>query len=644
MQLVRADIVLISLACIWSVISEDCRLTTDGTCASMGSSVLQKNSGSEIALEELQRNASMIEASEESASSSVCGSGEEVESTNCLGTSLVKEQARATVRMMMGGCCTAWLVKSATTSQGALMLSTGHCGARTSASFEFNYIGAGCGKGATQKVSCQGTRLSVEQTMDEQAIYELEKSCTVADTIQPIKLDIGRPDPDEGMYLIGHPNCRPQLLSHQEVHDDGHHCEVRSFFNSRGSERVTYYCDTQGGNSGSPVFSARTGYAFAIHSHGGCNGNQMSANSGGLLKNKGIVAAFDQFKIPYVNRASTDIFKYEKFVNEAQCLDHSQMTTLQQKSLDECKKLCVGSLTCVGIEYSASAQTCLVNYRSSSTVGTCQGDSKYYRRADTLTTSLKHVGPTTTTTTTTTPCRTCPPNVVDCDFEQGYCGWTPDAKKVWTVGSSTPSSQTGPQKGDHTPNGKNFVFLESSSPNYPSKSFSLTGPSFGAIKSPVTFEFWYNMYGSTMGTIVLETYNGAAWSKLWEMQGDKGDTWLRASVSLPAGTDNLRFTGTTGSSYTSDFALDDLSISTAQPPTPTTQPPTTQAPTTAPPTTQPPTTQAPTTAPPATQPPTPTTQPPVTTTATTTVSDLVIPVVVNASQTDRVDINVSIVK
>jgi len=634
MQLVRADI-LISFVCCWSAISEDCRSTPDGTCASVGSSVLQKNGGSGIALDELQRNASMIEASEESTefsgSSSVCGDGEEIESTNCLGNSLVKEQARATVRMMMGGCCTAWLVKNATAAQGALMLSTGHCGARATADFEFNYIGAGCGKGATSKVTCKGTRVSVEQAKDEQAIYELEKTCSVADTIAPIKLDIGRPDVDEGMYLIGHPNCRPQLLSHQEVHDEGHHCEVRGVSNRGGSVRASYYCDTQGGNSGSPVFSARTGYAFAIHSHGGCTGNQMSANSGGLLENSGIVAAFNQFGIPYVNRKTTNIFKYENFVEETQCLDHSAMTTLKQKSLDVCKKLCVGSLTCVGIEYSASAQTCLVNYRSSSTVGTCQGDSKYYRRTDTLTTSLKTV---ILTTSTTTPCQTCPPNVVDCDFEAGLCGWTADVKKAWTTGSSTPSGATGPQKGDHSLNGKNFAFLESSSPNYasqpPFKQFSLDGPWFGALPSSVTFEFWYNMYGATMGTIMLESYNGASWSQLWAMKGNKGDTWLKASVSLPVGSVKLRFTGQTTTSYTSDFALDDLVVKQGASPTTqavTTMPPVTQAPTTAPPVTQ-----APTTVPPTTQAPTPTTQPPQPTPITTTISDVDSPVVVNRSE------------
>merc|ERR1711957_1089444 len=159
-------------------------------------------------------------------------------------------------------------------------------------------------------------------------------------------------------------------------------------------------------------------------------------------------------------------------------------------------------------------------------------------------------------------------------------GTSPDG--VWRTGARTPSGATGPQKGDHTPNGKNFAFLESSSPNYagspPYKQFSLHGPSFVALSSPATFEFWYNMYGATMGTITLESYDGTAWSQLWAMKGNKGDVWRQASVSLPVGALKLRFTGQTTTSYTSDFALDDLVLKqgvspTTQPPTPTTQPP-----------------------------------------------------------------------
>jgi len=234
------------------------------------------------------------------------------------------------------------------------------------------------------------------------------------------------------------------------------------------------------------------------------------------------------------------------------------------------------------------------------------------------------------------------PDAVACDFENGMCGWVPDkgkrAQPAWKTGSSTSSSGTGPQNGDHTPTGTKFAYLESSSPNFPTQTFNLVSRSFDA-PSQVYVVFWYNMYGASMGKLSLELYYRGAWRRLWEMSGNKGDTWFQAWAPLTAGTTQLRFAGTTTNSYTSDFALDDISISTTAPtttttttapPTPTTQPPT--------PTTVPPTTQAPT------QPPTPTTQPPLPTTTTTTNGDVIIPVTVNASEADRVDIKVQIVK
>merc|ERR1711957_477828 len=157
---------------------------------------------------------------------------------------------------------------------------------------------------------------------------------------------------------------------------------------------------------------------------------------------------------------------------------------------------------------------------------------------------------------------------------------------------------------------------------------SLHGPSFAALSSPATFEFWYNMYGATMGTITLESYTGTAWSQLWAMKGNKGDVWRQASVSLPVGALKLRFTGQTTTSYTSDFALDDLVLKQGVSPV-------TQAPTT-----MPPVTQAPTTMPQVTQAPT---LPP-TTATTTSIGDVLIPIVVNASETDHFDIKVSIIK
>jgi len=80
-----------------------------------------------------------------------------------------------------------------------------------------------------------------------------------------------------------------------------------------------------------------------------------------------------------------------------------------------------------------------------------------------------------------------------------------------------------------------------------------------------SFSFGYHMYGTNMGTLVLEvsTNGGSSWSSIWSESGNQGNSWLSTSVSLNAyagSTINLRFRGTTGNSWRSDMAIDNLSI------------------------------------------------------------------------------------
>jgi hypothetical protein len=563
-----------------------------------------------------------IDAFEDQSSSSVCGDGEEIISTNCLGAdSMVKSQARAVAQMKPIGC-TAWLVKASTSNQGALMLSTGHCGSDSTATFRFDYIKDACGN-SVQEVQCKGTRLSVEANKDEHAIYELEKSCSTVDARTPILLDIGRPDIGEGMYIIGHPNWRPQLLSHQEVHDTGHHCEVRSISKwGTGSDRVSYYCDTQGGNSGSPVFSARTGYAFAIHSHGGCSGNKFSKNWGGLLENPGNVAALNKYGIPYVNRKTANIFKYETFQKEASCFDHAGSVTLAQKTFDECKKLCVNSLTCVSIGYSPSSKKCEVNYRSTVTSGACAGDEESWKRQDALTTQLSDAI-IVTTPPPPPPASACTPGTCTCGFESmsdtGCKKWKNVASDNfdWSRKSGkTPSSSTGPSKAK---GGAYYMYIEASSPRKSGdKAVLRSDPVIMGSSGEV--QFYYNMYGSNIASLEVQVIDAAGTShSAWKESGNKGTAWHHAHVSLGsyAGNIEVQFVGVRGSSWSGDIAIDDITLtSDSGGGSPTTAPPTTVPPT-APPTTVPPTappTTMPPTAPPTTVPPTapPTTMPPTT--------------------------------
>lgn len=155
-------------------------------------------------------------------------------------------------------------------------------------------------------------------------------------------------------------------------------------------------------------------------------------------------------------------------------------------------------------------------------------------------------------------------------FESGLGAWSQDSGDNfdWTRDSGgTPSSGTGPTSG----NGGStwYVYAESSSPNYPSKTAILNGPCLDLSgQSACTMDFAYHMYGAAMGTLELQTRpdGSSTWTTQWTLSGDQGNTWNNASVNLNSfagSTIQVRFRGTTSSSFTSDFTVDDISITTS---------------------------------------------------------------------------------
>jgi len=62
------------------------------------------------------------------------------------------------------------------------------------------------------------------------------------------------------------------------------------------------------------------------------------------------------------------------------------------------------------------------------------------------------------------------------------------------------------------------------------------------------------------------TNGGSSWSTIWNISGDQGNSWESQTVSLAAYTGNdvkLRFFATSGSSWKSDVAVDNISLSTS---------------------------------------------------------------------------------
>lgn len=151
-------------------------------------------------------------------------------------------------------------------------------------------------------------------------------------------------------------------------------------------------------------------------------------------------------------------------------------------------------------------------------------------------------------------------------FESGE-GWTQGTgdDMNWTRRSgTTPSSGTGPSAAD---DGTFYMYMEASSPNYPSKNATFESPCYDltGVTNP-EFSFSYHMLGSAVGTLALEaSTDGTSWSSLWSQSGDQGSTWNSATIDLSAYSSaselRLRFSGTTGNSWQGDMCIDGLSLS-----------------------------------------------------------------------------------
>jgi len=155
-------------------------------------------------------------------------------------------------------------------------------------------------------------------------------------------------------------------------------------------------------------------------------------------------------------------------------------------------------------------------------------------------------------------------------FENGIGNWVQgsDDDLEWRRDSGgTPSSNTGPTSGS---DGSWYMYIEASSPNYPSKTASLISECLllGNSGFP-TLNFSYHMYG-TATTMKLDVQisldGGSSWSSpIWSISGNQGNQWNSASVDLSGysgASVNLRFFGTTGATWRGDIAIDEIELIT----------------------------------------------------------------------------------
>ena len=90
--------------------------------------------------------------------------------------------------------------------------------------------------------------------------------------------------------------------------------------------------------------------------------------------------------------------------------------------------------------------------------------------------------------------------------------------------------------------GSYYVYAETSAPNNNGFVFDMQ-KTFLSGQQLYGIAFQYHMYGSGIGSVVLESSaGGTSWASLWSKSGNKGDQWLQATVYASSGQTMLRFT------------------------------------------------------------------------------------------------------
>lgn len=180
----------------------------------------------------------------------------------------------------------------------------------------------------------------------------------------------------------------------------------------------------------------------------------------------------------------------------------------------------------------------------------------------------------TTDTCNAGTCESACPNQIDLfpyseNFDSGFGLWNNGGGDDidWTrLSGATPSSGTGPS-GDHTTGSGSYVYTEASAANNgsPNKTALLQSPCIdltGANAANLTF--WYHMFGTSVGSLDVEVSDDcSAWTSLFSVSGDQGNQWLQANIDLSShvgAVKTIRFRGVTGSSWSSDIAIDDIAI------------------------------------------------------------------------------------
>ncbi|HEV8693164.1 MAG TPA: PKD domain-containing protein [Lysobacter sp.] len=204
---------------------------------------------------------------------SICG-GDDKQAAACYVSSdpTAYDRTRPVARILIGGAslCTAWRV-----GPDNRVFTNNHCTSTQSgvASTEvwFNYQLATCGGSSATVTKVAGDQLLATQATLDYTLFTVQNFATIS-SFGYLGLDVRQPTLNEEIFIAGHPGGRQKELSVVSDQDGGGRCRINdpdADGNAVNSD-AGYYCDTEGGSSGSPVIARASNRAIALHHFGGC--------------------------------------------------------------------------------------------------------------------------------------------------------------------------------------------------------------------------------------------------------------------------------------------------------------------------------------------------------------------------------------
>ncbi|MEV8507237.1 serine protease [Actinoplanes sp. NPDC051475] len=189
-------------------------------------------------------------------------------------------RSKSIARLLINGTelCTGWRIGAKNR-----MLTNNHCFDNSDDAYEtevwFNYQCAKCGGyDVFRPTKVWGGKVVATNHVYDYTLFTVENFGAVQ-KFGYLTLDTARPVRGQELYVPQHPAGEPTRIAGRLGEKAGTCAVADNAFDgyARDSD-VSYYCDTEGGSSGSPVLSRKTDKVVALHHFGGCPNSGVRAD------------------------------------------------------------------------------------------------------------------------------------------------------------------------------------------------------------------------------------------------------------------------------------------------------------------------------------------------------------------------------